>query len=212
MVLADPRAGRAAAAARRLPGRRDGRAPGRPVRRGGRAAAAGDRRRAARRVRRRAGAPAGDRGRDRRVARPSVVHPLPGPARRRPAAVARRATFEGASYLSSIGTAGWARGRGFGRLVTRLAAADGLAAGSEWTYLGVFADNAVAIRRLRASRVRAGRRAVPGPAARLMAGRPLEQLGGGAGAGGRRRRGAAGMPGSSRSAGPRSTSTARNAS
>ena len=34
----------------------------------------------------------------------------------RPAAVARRATFDGASYLSSIGTAGWARGRGFGSL------------------------------------------------------------------------------------------------
>ena len=36
----------------------------------------------------------------------------------RPAAVARRATFEGASYLSSIGTATWARGRGLGELVT----------------------------------------------------------------------------------------------
>ena len=63
----------------------------------------------------------------------------------RPAAVARRATFDGASYLSSIGTAGWARGRGFGALVTRAAAADGVAAGSEWVYLGVFAENAVAI-------------------------------------------------------------------
>jgi hypothetical protein len=62
----------------------------------------------------------------------------------RPATVARRATFEGASYLSSIGTAGWARGRGFGGLVTQLAAADSLALGSDWTYLGVFADNAVA--------------------------------------------------------------------
>jgi ribosomal protein S18 acetylase RimI-like enzyme len=58
--------------------------------------------------------------------------------------VARRATFEGASYLSSIGTAGWARGRGYGALVTQLASADSLALGSEWTYLGVFADNAVA--------------------------------------------------------------------
>ena len=37
----------------------------------------------------------------------------------RPAAVARRATFDGLSYLSSIGTAGWARGRGLGSLVTR---------------------------------------------------------------------------------------------
>jgi ribosomal protein S18 acetylase RimI-like enzyme len=63
----------------------------------------------------------------------------------RPAAVARRASFDGASYLSSIGTAGWARGRGFGSLVTRAASADGLTAGSEWIYLGVFAENAVAI-------------------------------------------------------------------
>jgi ribosomal protein S18 acetylase RimI-like enzyme len=63
----------------------------------------------------------------------------------RPAAVARRATFEGASYLSSIGTAGWARGRGFGSLVTRLASADGLASGSDQVYLGVFADNPGAI-------------------------------------------------------------------
>jgi ribosomal protein S18 acetylase RimI-like enzyme len=60
----------------------------------------------------------------------------------RPAAVARSATFEGASYLSSIGTAHWARDRGLGGLVTRLASADGLAAGSEWTYLGVYVENA----------------------------------------------------------------------
>jgi ribosomal protein S18 acetylase RimI-like enzyme len=61
-----------------------------------------------------------------------------------PAAVARRATFDGASYLSSIGTAGWARGRGYGGLVTRAAAMDGAAAG-EWTYLGVFSENTQAI-------------------------------------------------------------------
>ncbi len=61
-----------------------------------------------------------------------------------PAAVARRATFDGASYLSSIGTSGWARGRGYGGLVTRAAAGDGAAAG-EWTYLGVFSENARAI-------------------------------------------------------------------
>jgi ribosomal protein S18 acetylase RimI-like enzyme len=59
----------------------------------------------------------------------------------RAAAVTRRATFDGASYLSSIGTAGWARRRGLGGLVTRLATADSLELGSEWTYLGVFADN-----------------------------------------------------------------------
>jgi ribosomal protein S18 acetylase RimI-like enzyme len=63
-----------------------------------------------------------------------------------PAAVARRATFDGMSYLSSIGTASWARGRGFGRCVTAAAAQDALRAGSEWAYLGVFADNQVAIR------------------------------------------------------------------
>jgi hypothetical protein len=62
-----------------------------------------------------------------------------------PAAVARRATFEGLSYLSSIGTAGWARGRGLGSLVTQLAGGDGLAAGSERVYLGVFSDNTGAI-------------------------------------------------------------------
>ncbi len=63
-----------------------------------------------------------------------------------PAAVARCATFAGASYLSSIGTATWARGRGLGRAVTAAASADALAAGSEWTYLGVFTDNDVARR------------------------------------------------------------------
>ena len=62
----------------------------------------------------------------------------------RPAAVAKRATFDGASYLSSIGTSGWARGRGFGGLVTHAAAADGATAGS-LTYLGVFSENARAI-------------------------------------------------------------------
>jgi GNAT superfamily N-acetyltransferase len=65
---------------------------------------------------------------------------------RRPVAVARRATFDGISYLSSIGTARSVRGRGFGRIVTAAAAADSLAAGSEWTHLGVFVDNRDAIR------------------------------------------------------------------
>jgi ribosomal protein S18 acetylase RimI-like enzyme len=63
-----------------------------------------------------------------------------------PAAVARRATFEGLSYLSSIGTADWARGRGFGRVVTAAATRDALQSGSEWAYLGVYAENEVAIR------------------------------------------------------------------
>ena len=63
-----------------------------------------------------------------------------------PAAVARRTTFAGASYLSSIGTDPAFRGRGLGRLVTALAVADSVAAGSRWTYLGVFEENAVARR------------------------------------------------------------------
>lgn len=62
----------------------------------------------------------------------------------RPAAVARRTTFAGASYLSSIGTDPAFRGRGLGRLATSLAVADSLAEGCGWTYLGVFAENAVA--------------------------------------------------------------------
>ncbi|TMQ69085.1 MAG: GNAT family N-acetyltransferase [Candidatus Eisenbacteria bacterium] len=61
-----------------------------------------------------------------------------------PAAVARRTTFAGASYLSSIGTDPAFRGRGLGRLVTGLAVADAVAAGSRWTYLGVFEDNVIA--------------------------------------------------------------------
>jgi predicted GNAT superfamily acetyltransferase len=79
------------------------------------------------------------------LARPKFTHYL---ARLdgRPVAVARRATFDGISYLSSIGTAGWGRGRGFGRLVTAVASSDAVAAGSEWTHLGVFADNRAAIR------------------------------------------------------------------
>ncbi len=61
-----------------------------------------------------------------------------------PAAVARRTTFAGASYLASIGTDPAFRGRGLGRLVTSLAVADAVAAGSRWTYLGVFDENVVA--------------------------------------------------------------------
>ncbi len=62
-----------------------------------------------------------------------------------PAAVVRRATFDQASYLSSIGTASWARGRGLGGLVTRIASHDAIRAGSRWTHLGVFEENLVAI-------------------------------------------------------------------
>ena len=58
-----------------------------------------------------------------------------------PMAFARRATFDGFTYLSSIGTKTAARGRGLGRLVTARAALDGFAEGSEIVHLGVFADN-----------------------------------------------------------------------
>jgi GNAT superfamily N-acetyltransferase len=61
-----------------------------------------------------------------------------------PAAIARRTTFADATYLSSIGTDPAFRGRGLGRLVTSLAVADAVAAGSRWTYLGVFEENAIA--------------------------------------------------------------------
>jgi ribosomal protein S18 acetylase RimI-like enzyme len=58
-----------------------------------------------------------------------------------PVAVAKRATFDGATYLSSIGTRpGW-QGRGLGTLVTVAAVRDGLAEGTGITYLGVFDDN-----------------------------------------------------------------------
>lgn len=63
----------------------------------------------------------------------------------RAAAVARRATFDGLSYLSSIGTMPWARGRGHGRLITASALIDAVEAGSEWVHLGVFAENTTAI-------------------------------------------------------------------
>jgi ribosomal protein S18 acetylase RimI-like enzyme len=63
-----------------------------------------------------------------------------------PAAVARRATFDGLTYLSSIGTSPAARGRGFAGLVSAAAALDGARAGSRRVSLGVFADNEPAIR------------------------------------------------------------------
>jgi ribosomal protein S18 acetylase RimI-like enzyme len=62
-----------------------------------------------------------------------------------PAAVAKRTTFEGASYLSSIGTRPAFRGRGLGRLATAVVSADAVRAGSRWTYLGVFTENAPAL-------------------------------------------------------------------
>jgi len=63
-----------------------------------------------------------------------------------PAAVARRATFDGLTYLSSVGTSPAARGRGFAGLVSAAAALDGARAASRRVSLGVFADNEPAIR------------------------------------------------------------------
>ncbi len=63
-----------------------------------------------------------------------------------PAATARRTTFAGSSYLSSIGTRPRFRGLGLGRIVSEAVLRDALDAGSRWTYLGVFADNVVARR------------------------------------------------------------------
>ncbi|MGD0861737.1 MAG: GNAT family N-acetyltransferase [Candidatus Limnocylindrales bacterium] len=64
----------------------------------------------------------------------------------RPIATGQRYTFDGASYLSSIGTRpGW-RGRGLGEHITRILAADSLASGVELIYLGVYADNGLAMR------------------------------------------------------------------
>jgi ribosomal protein S18 acetylase RimI-like enzyme len=64
----------------------------------------------------------------------------------RAAAVARAATFDGISYLSSIGTVLAARGLGLGRLVTATAMVDAVDAGSSLIHLGVFSDNTPARR------------------------------------------------------------------
>lgn len=63
-----------------------------------------------------------------------------------PAAAAKRATFDGATYLSSIGTRLTFRGRGLGELATATVTSDSVGEGCRWTYLGVFAGNDVAIR------------------------------------------------------------------
>lgn len=62
-----------------------------------------------------------------------------------PVAVGKRYTFDGASYLSSIGTRPRHRGRGHGLLVTEVLIEDALAAGSRQVYLGVHAHNDRAI-------------------------------------------------------------------
>jgi ribosomal protein S18 acetylase RimI-like enzyme len=63
-----------------------------------------------------------------------------------PVAVARRATFDGISYLSSIGTVLAARGHGLGRFVTAASMVAAVDAGSGWIHLGVFSDNVPARR------------------------------------------------------------------
>jgi ribosomal protein S18 acetylase RimI-like enzyme len=63
-----------------------------------------------------------------------------------PIAVARRATVDGASYLSSIGTRPAWRGRGHGRVATALAVADSLEAGSDLVHLAVDVGNDAAVR------------------------------------------------------------------
>ena len=63
-----------------------------------------------------------------------------------PAAIARRATADDGSYLSSIGTRPAFRGRGLGALATALAVRDAIDAGSELVHLAVEVDNEPAIR------------------------------------------------------------------
>ena len=63
-----------------------------------------------------------------------------------PAAIARRATTNDGSYLSSIGTRPGFRGRGLGALATALAIRDALAEGSPMIHLAVEADNERALR------------------------------------------------------------------
>jgi ribosomal protein S18 acetylase RimI-like enzyme len=63
-----------------------------------------------------------------------------------PAAVAKATTFDGMTYLSSIGTRSAFRGRGLGSLVTRQAVAIGAGPGRRLTYLGVFSGNEPALR------------------------------------------------------------------
>ncbi len=61
-------------------------------------------------------------------------------------ATGERYSFDGASYISSIGTRPAWRGRGLGEIVTRALARDSITAGLDLVYLGVYADNGRAIR------------------------------------------------------------------
>lgn len=63
-----------------------------------------------------------------------------------PAAVARRITLDGATYLSSIGTGPGLQGRGFGSLITAIAVAEALTENPRVVHLLVEATNWTAIR------------------------------------------------------------------
>ncbi len=62
-----------------------------------------------------------------------------------PVATGQRYTFDGASYLSSIGTRPQWRGLGLGSHITQLLAADSIEEGVDLIYLGVYADNPRAV-------------------------------------------------------------------
>lgn len=64
----------------------------------------------------------------------------------RPASVAKATSFDGCTYLSSIGTRAGFRGRGLAALVTRQAVDVGAASGADTVYLGVFSGNEPALR------------------------------------------------------------------
>jgi ribosomal protein S18 acetylase RimI-like enzyme len=62
-----------------------------------------------------------------------------------PVATGQRYAFEGASYLSSIGTRPPWRGLGLGTYLTRLMVSESLEAGFDLVYLGVYSDNPRAV-------------------------------------------------------------------
>ena len=147
-----------------------------------------------------------DRGREHRVARPSMVHPVPRPRRRHPGRGGPAGDLRGRELsvldrhrrLGARARPGQSGdpargGRGRGRR-QRVDVPRGLRRQRRRD------------RRVRASRVRARRRAVPGPAPVLMPGPPLERIEAAGWPPHDRRAGRRRAPASSRWAGPRSTS------
>ncbi|HKG57227.1 MAG TPA: GNAT family N-acetyltransferase [Candidatus Limnocylindrales bacterium] len=63
-----------------------------------------------------------------------------------PAAAAKRATFDNATYISSVGTRPAFRGRGLARIATAAVTADAARTDCRWTYLAVLQGNDAAIR------------------------------------------------------------------